>query len=342
MTEAELVTLLQVARLRPLAEYGRTTSRQENEESEANCNPQKRSKWTKAVLTLDTMSAVAERARERLADNPEFVEKLERLGRERALIYKTLVLTGLRRNELASLTVGQLELDGAMPFVVLDAADEKNRQGSTIPLRADLANDLRDWLSDTPKPSTLRLRDGTGTDDSKRPLFTVPAGLVRILDRDLRTAGIAKRDERGRTIDVHALRTSFGTLLSTGGVTPRTAQAAMRHSKIDLTMNVYTDPKLLDVHGALDALPSLDLNPSPSTERATGTDDHDAAANPRRVESAGATGKSFVAPDVAPAVGNRGQPLEASHISGIAQSFERWSMECRATHAIVEEAIRVI
>ena len=34
-------------------------------------------------------------------------------------------------------------------------------------------------------------------------------------------------------------------------------QAAMRHSSIDLTMNVYTDPALLDVHGALDALPSL-------------------------------------------------------------------------------------
>ena len=39
-------------------------------------------------------------------------EQLDRTGRERALIYKTLVLTGLRKNELASITVGQLELDG--------------------------------------------------------------------------------------------------------------------------------------------------------------------------------------------------------------------------------------
>ncbi len=319
MTEAELVTLLQVARMRPLAEYGRKTSRPDDDESEANGNPPKRSKWTKTVLTLDTMSAVAKRARERLADNPEFVEKLERLGRERALIYKVLVLTGLRRGELASLTVGQLELDGPMPFAELKAADEKNRQGSTIPLRADLANDLRDWLSNTPKPSTLRLRNDKGTCDSKRPLFNVPKGLVRILDRDLRTAGIAKRDERGRTIDVHALRHTFGTLLSKGGVAPRTAQAALRHSKIDLTMNVYTDPRLLDTHGALDTLPSLDLYPPPLTERAkmraTGTDDHDAAANRRRVESAGATGKSFVAPDVAPNSGKLGQSVSFAVIS---------------------------
>jgi len=77
--------------------------------------------------------------------------------------------------------------------------------------------------------------------------------------RDLVLAGIPKRDERGRTLDVHALRHTFSTLLSKGGVAPRTAQAAMRHSDISLTMNTYTDPKLLDVHAALNSLPSLSL-----------------------------------------------------------------------------------
>jgi hypothetical protein len=51
----------------------------------------------------------------------------------------------------------------------------------------------------------------------------------------------------------------------------------MRHSTIDLTMNVYTDPKLLDVQGALDALPALPLDPddlrTSVTWKATGTDD---------------------------------------------------------------------
>ena len=96
---------------------------------------------------------------------------------------------------------------------------------------------------------------------------------MRIFDRDLKLAGIPKRDERGRTLDVHALRTTFGTLLSKGGVPLRTAQAAMRHSDPSLTANVYTDPKLLDVRGALDALPSLPLNvgPRPDRERARAT-----------------------------------------------------------------------
>jgi hypothetical protein len=51
----------------------------------------------------------------------------------------------------------------------------------------------------------------------------------------------------------------------------------MRHSTIDLTMNVYTDPRLLDVAGAVEALPSLPLDGGSHPERiaakATGTND---------------------------------------------------------------------
>ncbi len=70
------------------------------------------------------------------------------------------------------------------------------------------------------------------------------------------------------------MRHTFGTHLSKGGVAPRTAQAAMRHGSIDLTMNTYTDPELLDVREALEALPRLPLCEGQKAEklRATGTD----------------------------------------------------------------------
>ncbi|MFN7020705.1 MAG: tyrosine-type recombinase/integrase [Phycisphaerales bacterium] len=61
-------------------------------------------------------------------------------------------------------------------------------------------------------------------------------------------------------MDVHALRHTFGTHLSKAGVPLRTAQAAMRHSDPSLTANVYTDPKLLDVAGAVASLPDLPLS----------------------------------------------------------------------------------
>jgi len=197
---------------------------------------------------------------------PRTRERLERLGPERALIYKALVLTGLRKNELASITVGQLELDGPYPRAILHAADEKNRQGSSIPLRADLVAEIHQWLADklqAAQREALRRGQPVPTElPAQTPLFTVPTALVKILNRDLQLAGIPKKDSRGWTIDVHAMRHTFGTLLSRGNVAPRTAQAAMRHSSIDLTMNVYTDPKLLDVAGALDAFPELPLTSS--------------------------------------------------------------------------------
>jgi len=291
LTEAELTRLLDVARRRPLLD--RMTVHRGKRKGEV---------YAKL--------------------RPEVQTRLERLGRERALIYKTLALTGLRKSELASITAGQCVLDAVPAYLVLKAADEKNREGSTIPLRADLADDLRQWLADKATAALDAAREAsTVSFDSKHlsgrkritsdstgcegqscqtlttvptlppdtPLFTVPKGLVRILDRDLLLAGIPKVDERGRTIDVHALRHTFGTLLSAAGVAPRTAQAAMRHSSIDLTMNVYTDPKLLDVAGAMEALPSLSLSAIPNVAKATGTDDFLLAPN--------------LAPNLAPTLG---------------------------------------
>ena len=247
LTEEELIRLLDAARRRPLLE----------------------------AMTVRTGARTGQAVAE---VRPEVRERLETLGRERALIYKTLVLTGLRKGELASLTVGQLELDGPMPCAVLRPADEKNRQGSRIPLRADLAADLRQWMAD----KLEAVRGGCLASGESIPmclatdtaLFTVPGGLSRILGRDLALAGIPKRDTRGRTVDVHALRHTFGTHLSSGGVAPRTAQAAMRHGSIDLTMNTYTDPELLDIRGALDVLPELPLSGGEMAQlaRATGTD----------------------------------------------------------------------
>src|ERR1019366_655913 len=141
-----------------------------------------------------------------------------------------------------------------------------------------LADDLRQWLAAELVRLQAQARDQRAPTPARLPaamrIFTVPKGLIRILDRDLEMAGIAKTDERGRTLDVHALRTTFCTLLSVGGVAPRTAQSAMRHSDIRLTMQTYTDPKLLDVRGALDSLPALPLGAGskPSEAILTGTD----------------------------------------------------------------------
>ena len=172
-------------------------------------------------------------------------------GRERALVYKVLTLTGLRKGELASITLGQIWLDEKHPYLELKAKDEKSGRGSQIPLRADMVAELREFLA-----GKCRRMNRTPL-PAKSKLFAIPQGLVGIFDRDIAAAGIDKHDDRGRSLDVHALRHTFGTHLSKAGVPPRVAQAAMRHSSLHLTMNIYTDPTLLDVAGAINALPSF-------------------------------------------------------------------------------------
>jgi integrase len=144
--------------------------------------------------------------------------------------------------ELAQLTVADVRFDERVPQIDLPARITKNSEDATIPLRADLA-DLLQWRVEGRAPSAL--------------LYLIPKDLIKRFNADCTRAGIAKRDERGRTVDIHALRTTFGTWLARSGVAPRTAQALMRHSDIKLTMSVYTDPKLLDTAAAVAGLPSV-------------------------------------------------------------------------------------
>ncbi len=255
---------------------------------------------------------------------PEAVARFQAIGRERALIYKTLVLTGLRADEMRTLAVGQLDLTPGNAFLQLDAADEKSREGSAIAIRDDLAADIREWLDDklaglqeaaqaAGEPIPLRISGDT-------LLFNVPTGLLRILNRDLKAAGIPKRDDRGRTVDVHAMRTTFGTLLSKSGTSPRTAQAAMRHSDIRLTMGTYTDPRLLDVRGAVERLPNLPLptgtnSTDAAAVRATGTDS--------RLNVASSSVAPPVAPPVAPTQYIRGHSGALTGTQGLSNESER-------------------
>lgn len=135
------------------------------------------------------------------------------------------------------------------------------------PRRSSAAAMAREAERGCPKPNAPRM---TATSlrlfGPPQRLFSLSPNHIKVLNQDIAFAGIAKHDERGRTVCVHSLRHTFATLMSMHGVNPRVAQAAMRHSSIDLTMRVYTDPRLLDVAAAIDALPAM---PTPTI--ATGT-----------------------------------------------------------------------
>jgi len=88
-------------------------------------------------------------------------------GSDRFALYLTAAGTGLRAAELASLTPASFDLDTTPPMVRVQAAYAKNRKQAGLPLPAELADVLRDYLAgkptDTPVwPGTWCPRNCTG------------------------------------------------------------------------------------------------------------------------------------------------------------------------------------
>jgi integrase len=187
-----------------------------------------------------------ERKGERYAEvRPEVRKRLLLEGRERALIYRTAILTGMRQGELHRLKVGHLRLDGGSPAVfVAPKHDAKNKQGVWLPLLPGHTAELAAWVKET----------GKSGDDL---LFYVPEKPNKIFRRDLAMAGIPYRDCDGRYFDFHALRHCTDTFLNAAGVPPTVVMLFMRHKKPSLSLVTYNDPRMTDARKALDALPKL-------------------------------------------------------------------------------------
>lgn len=78
-----------------------------------------------------------------------------------------------------------------------------------------------------------------------------------MIKEDFDASGIDYIDTGRGKLDFHSLRHTFGTMLAASGVHPKTAQELMRHSKIDLTMNVYTHTLSGQTRNAIDSLPDF-------------------------------------------------------------------------------------
>jgi len=161
---------------------------------------------------------------------------------ERAAVYLTALYTGLRRNELGQLTIGDLSLDGERPFVRVRAGTAKHPKDSRVELRPEVAAAVRSLLPDIVKPSA--------------PVFeSIPR--VRTFKKDLVKAGIAFEDGCGRRADFHALRDTFGTHLAVSGATPFVLKELMRHSTVQQSEKYYIDARQLPFAAALAALPKF-------------------------------------------------------------------------------------
>jgi site-specific recombinase XerC len=189
-------------------------------------------------------------------------------GKERALLYVLAASTGLRANEVASLKWRSFVLDSPAPTVTVLAAFSKHRREDVLPLRADVAEQLRPWRAERNEPSEAAVF----------PKFNERKGadMVKV---DLAAAGIPYQDEAGRYADFHALRHSFISSLDHPDISVKVAQSLARHSSVSLTLDTYAHPKLYNERAAIEKLPQLPnidagkVNSSRAVALKKGTDD---------------------------------------------------------------------
>lgn len=178
---------------------------------------------------------------------PEVRERLLLLGRERSLIYKTAVFTGLRKGEISALRVCHLHLDAKpFPLLLLPGEFTKNGDEATLLLLPSFAEELRQWISDTRKQPA-------------DPLFSLRLEMVKNLKNDLKAAGIPFRDSQGRTADFHSLRMTANMMLARAGVPLHIRMRFMRHGEARLTATVYDDTGLQDLERAVRAMEGYNL-----------------------------------------------------------------------------------
>ncbi len=108
------------------------------------------------------------------------IARAKQVGLERKLLYAALIYTGLRKNDLASITASQAVLDHEIPHLLLLAKDSKTDEEAAIPICNALLEPLKKCLAQRKLDGSLKPTD---------KLFRIPDGLLKILERDLHAAG---------------------------------------------------------------------------------------------------------------------------------------------------------
>ncbi len=156
-----------------------------------------------------------------------------------------MMYTGLRRSELNGLKWGDFDFTVTPSRLRVPSSLSKNRKESTHFLRPELTAAILAVRPAGVQPGDWVFRG------------TIPR--VPTFKSDLKAAEIPFEDARGRRVDLHALRKTYGTMLAAAGVSPRVAMELMRHSDMKLTMGVYTDVAQLPIIEESARLPSLQI-----------------------------------------------------------------------------------
>lgn len=187
-------------------------------------------------------------------------------GKTRAALYRLAGHTGLRANELRSLSRSDFDLPLGLdqdPSVSLRAKGAKNRKESTIPIPPDDAYELH--LCGLTKHSARARPFETAkrtADMLRQDMAEARAAWIAAAKPDQRPERESSEflkpvNARGEHFDFHALRHTFVNLLRLAGVDVKTAQTLARHSDPRLTLNIYSHTTNPEQRAAVVAIAKL-------------------------------------------------------------------------------------
>lgn len=164
-------------------------------------------------------------------------------GRERELVYLLAVTSGLRANEIRTLSPEHFLLDKTPPVVVVEAKNSKHRKRDEQPIRRDVARRLRTFIGGKP---------------ASEPVWVLPDKAFLMLKDDYAAAEPPIEYETYEGFaDFHSLRHTYGTRLGNApNAKIKTVQMLMRHSDIRLTAR-YMHATLHDEVGAIESMPAV-------------------------------------------------------------------------------------
>ena len=197
----------------------------------------------------------------------------------RAAAYWLAFSSGLRRNEIRTLTRASFRLDADPPTVTVEAGYSKHRRQDVQPLPGDVGAMLAAHLDDAEEARPFNLPGKSGVmlhEDmagARDAWLKESATAEECYDR----AGsdfLLPRDSRGLVLDFHSFRHGYVSAICRANVSPRVMMELARHSDPALTMRRYSRVAVSDSAAALDFLPKL-ATPSDDRQeqRATGTYD---------------------------------------------------------------------
>ncbi|MEM6394248.1 MAG: site-specific integrase [Planctomycetota bacterium] len=192
------------------------------------------------IDTIPVLNEDLDRRRERRAATDEEVEALLAVMPERRrLVFLAAVFTGLRRGEMNAIERRDIDLSDRTLRVRPEVG--KTAKAAVVPIHDALVEPLREHLAGM-KPNDLVFK---------------PVPQTKTLRRDLAKAGINYRDEHGRQLDFHAMRTTFATRLLRSGIHPSIARRFTRHGSIATLERHYDKLGLDDAKRDIDKLPGF-------------------------------------------------------------------------------------